>query len=288
MISADMRGAFNIISWSTEYARMISDAGYGNAFVATMIAAPLTFLELSLNYRNLPQKFISPFGGTFGINSATAQNETGFYLGSKVVVVPDQFWFFSSANISQSLNTLGNTLHYSDILLGSEYTYGILRLAVQLRSYGKGPVFSITGDSLSKNSFRFDAEAELSKTISASFRGELQRSYSAVSNAPKGGYLLGVGLYYLPTEEFSVSSGMAFFGTDSYASRFYSNEADLPGSVPFVALYGSGYRYYVQCSYDPINALTLSARIGETRYTASPGSPPLHKTTIGVQCDVAF
>ena len=282
MISVEMRSAFSVISWSTEFARMISDAGYANAFAMTLLGSPLKCLELSLNYRDLPEKFISPFGGTFGINSANAQNETGWYLGSKLTAIENALSFFGSANISQSMSRIKSSLHYSDIILGSEYSSRSfpVSLAFQLRSYGKGPVFSLRGDSLSKNSFRLDADADLSKTISLSLRAELQRSYSVADSVAKSGHLVGIGMYYLPLPELSLSSGIAFFQTDSYASRLYSNEADLPGSAAFVALYGIGYRYYLQFSYDlgtRRGGLRLSARIAETRYAPTSGSAQLHK-----------
>lgn len=72
MISAEIRTEFSFFSASGEYARMISDAGNANAFAASLLAAPLPFWEMSLNFRALAVNFISPFGGTFGINSQDA------------------------------------------------------------------------------------------------------------------------------------------------------------------------------------------------------------------------
>ncbi|MFI5262962.1 MAG: hypothetical protein ACHQM6_00445 [Candidatus Kapaibacterium sp.] len=290
MISLDMRSAFAKISWSAEFARMISDAGKANAFAMTLVGSPVQWMDISLNYRMLPEKFISLFGSTFGINSSGAQNETGWCLASKCSAITNKLWFFGSANFSESLNSLQSTLHYSDIILGGEYRIKSfpLDLLFQFRSYGKGPVFSISNDSLSKNSFRFDADADLTKTVSISLHTEFQRSYSQTENSAKSGHLVGVKMYYLPVQVLSVSSGIAFFETDSYASRFYSNEADLPGSATFVALYGIGYRYYLQLSYDLAARVTLSARAAETRYSATSGSPELHKTTIGAQFDLSL
>jgi hypothetical protein len=197
MISADMRGAFSFISWSGEFARMISDAGRANALALSVITAPVTFLELSLNYHNLPANFISPFGGTFGVKANTAQNETGWYFGSKFSLIPERLLLFGSANISKSSSAAGD-VPYSDIRLGSKYILPSipLRLSVQWRSYGKGTAFALTNDTLSKNSFRFDAEGDLSKTISLSLRAEFQHSPSH-----QNGNLLGVGIKYLPMEE---------------------------------------------------------------------------------------
>jgi len=290
MISLEMRSIFSVISWNAEFARMISDAGTPNAFAITVLAAPAEWIEVSLNYHDLPERFISPFGSTFGLNAADAQNETGWYLGSKFSAIKNSLWFFGSANIAESQNSIGLAVHYSDIILGSEYRMKFipLDLLFRFRSYGRGPVFSITGDSLSKNSFRLDADATLSKTVSISLRTEFQRTYSEADGLLKNGHLTGIKMHYVPMKELSISSGIAFFETDSYAARFYSNEADLPGSAPFVALYGTGYRYYLQFSYEIASRLRLSARAAETKYSPTPGSTQLHRTTIGAQVDLSF
>ncbi len=290
MVSVETRGAFSFLALSGEFARMISDVGRKNAYAITIEGNPLEDWEFSLNYHDLPPNFISPFGSTFGIHSGTAQNERGWYLGSKYTLLPKMLSLFGSANFSQSQNLSRGILHYSDILFGGTYTFQSfpIWLTLQGRSYGKGSAFSIAGDSLSKKSLRLDLDADLSKSISASLRAELQRTYSLLDGTATGGYLFGIGIYYLPIHEVSFSSGIAFFNTDSYSSRFYSNEADLPGSVPFIALYGNGYRYYSQCSYDALRALTFSARVAETIYTPFLGSILFHKMTVGVQCDMAF
>lgn len=290
MISAETRGAFSFISWDGEMAHMNSDAGKTNGFAMSVITAPLKILDVSLNYRDLPANFISPFGGTFGINSADAQNETGWYIGSKLTVIEKSLWLFGSVNFSISENPGKSNVHYSDIRFGSTYSLPSypLHLTAELRSYGKGPAFTLTSDSLSKTSLRFDFDARISKRVHLSLRTEFQRSFSETDSEEKKGYLIGTALKYLPVEELSVATGIMFFGTDSYAARFYSNETDLPGSAPFVALYGNGYRYYVQCSYSPVNAIKISGRIVETLYAPAPGSAQLHKTTVGLQCDIAF
>jgi hypothetical protein len=290
MLSLETRSAFSKISLSGEFARMFSDAGYGNAFVMTLLGAPMKWLELSLNYRKLPDKFISPFGSTFGINSASAQNETGWYLGTKVTAIPNALTFFGSANIAESASPGNSPMHNSDIILGSEFAPRSfpVSLSFQFRSYGKGPVFSIAGDSLAKNSFRLDVSADLGKTISLSLRAELQHSYSVADSTTKVGHIVEVGIYYLPLPEFSVSSGIAFHETDSYSSRLYSNEADLPGSASYIPLYGSGFRYYLQFAYDIGTALTLSARIAQTQSTPTPTSAEVHKTILSAQFDLAF
>jgi hypothetical protein len=285
MISGETRGAFSILSWSAEYAGMISDAGRANAFAISAIAAPFTIWEISLNYHELPSNFISPFGGTFGIKANTAQNEKGWYLGSKLFLIPNRLSLFGSANISKSRGTSGDTL-YSDIRLGSKYILPSipLRLSVELRSYGRGAVFDLANDTLSKNSLRFDADCDIAKTINLSLRAEFQNSPSK-----QNGNLLGVAIKYLPLEELSIASGVTFFQTDSYAARLYPSIPTLPGSASLSAMYGkNGYTFHTQFSYDVTEAITVSARITQTNSTPVSGNAPVHKTIFGAQCDLAF
>ncbi|MFI5264615.1 MAG: hypothetical protein ACHQM6_08880, partial [Candidatus Kapaibacterium sp.] len=290
MISAEFRGGLSFISVNGELARMISDAGRADAFAASLIALPLSFWELSMNYHYLPANFISPFGGTFGINSASAQNEKAFYLSSKFDILPNKLSLYGSGHFSESEGTGSRSVKYSDLRIGSKYRMSVipLRLTAEIRSYGKGPIFSVSNDSLSKNTVRFDAETDVTETMSISFRTEIQRNFSETDSVTKIGHLYTVKLTYVPLSDISFSSEISFFNTDSYSSRFYANETDLPGSAPYTALYNNGFRYHLQCSCDPLPALTLSASIAQTRYSTSPSTALGSKTSFGAQCEVAF
>jgi hypothetical protein len=289
MASVEIRSAFSFFSLSGEYANMISDAGKEHAIVVSSIISPLDFLELSMNYRNLPVNFISPFGSTFGINTNDAQNETGWYIGSTISIIPRCFYLFGSLNIARTQNPGNIDLHYSNIRIGGKYKLLSfpLEFFAEVRSYGKGKIFSIQNDSISKNTFRLVAKSNITKSIRISQRIEFER-YTNQLNIPEDGYLAATKIEYIPFPEISISSGISVFQTDSYSSRFYSNETDLPGSVPFVALYGRGNRYYIQCSYKPLASVELSARAAETQYRVSPANTILHKATVGLQCDVSL
>ncbi|MEP7235662.1 MAG: hypothetical protein ABI778_10230, partial [Ignavibacteriota bacterium] len=290
MASIDMHTGISIFSASVEFARMIGDFHSSNALTANLLAAPLPSWEITLNYRNLPQDFVSPFGGTFGLNSSDAQNERGWYLASKMEAIADRLWIYGAANFSTSKNNLRSDVRYTDIIFGSEYHP--VSLPVQLiltgRNYSRGPAFTLSDDSLSKRSLRIDMKSEISKTIHLVLRSELQRTYSVTKNVSEGGYLAGLKLRYAPVKGLSVAGGIAYYSTDSYASRFYSNESDLPGSVPFVALYGKGYRYYLVAGYNFLDAATLSARIAESRYAPNSSTAEVQKTIVGMQIDMGF
>ncbi|MDP4220257.1 MAG: hypothetical protein Q8896_07455 [Bacteroidota bacterium] len=290
MVSIDMHGILSFLSWSGEYAQMNSDAGKAHALAISLLGAPLEILEISMNYRELPSTFISPFGGTFGINASDVQNETGWYLGSKLTLLPRVLWVYASGNFSRSLSIGTGMLHYSDLRIGGKYSmHSIpLQLLFELRTYGRGMLFSLAGDSLSKTSLRLDADLVVSSSIHLGVREEIEQFISQHDNTKSNGNLIGVKIRYAPIRELTIGSGIIFFHADSYAARFYSNEADFPGAAVFVALYGTGYRYYLQCAGTILNSLVLEARIAETDYASIPGGQRLRKMTAGVQLDLAF
>jgi hypothetical protein len=291
MISADVQSTISdVISINSEFAHMNSDAGLAHAYTISMVAQPLAILEFSANYRNLPANFISPFGSTFGNNAVTAQNETGWYFGSKITPIPNRFSLYGSANLSSSVSTSSEEIKYSDVRFGVIYSFHVvpLRLLAEIRSYGKGPVFSITNDSLSKRSIHFNADMHLIDVITLSFRSEYQQFFSQTTLTAQHGTLNGLTITYTPLSGFTLSSGITYFNTDSYSSRFYSTESDLPGLAPLTSLYGIGYRYSLACTYEISQALELSLKIGESRYKPNSESAVTDKASIGMQCDIAF
>jgi len=297
MISADMRSTFStLISVNGEYARMISDAGKANAFAVSMMIQPIKLIEVSMNYHELPANFISPFGGTFGIHSNVPQNENGFYIGSKFNIIPSIFTISASGNFSSSASepfaykSSSNEVKYSDIRLRSTYALQFIpvRLSVELRSNCTGKVFSISNDSLSKNSLRLDAVATFSETLSASFLSEIQQYFSDATMTIKNGYLYSAKFTYTPLPDIYVSTGLSFSNTDTYSSRFYSNENNLRGAASYEPLYGTAYRYNIMCSYDPSDVVELSVKIAESRSVKSSSIAIVDKTTIGAQVDIVF
>ena len=54
-----------------------------------------------------------------------------------------------------------------------------------------------------------------------------------------------------------MNARVTFFQTDSYASRLYEYENDLPGSFSNYALYGRGYTWYVLFKWQPVEKLSF-------------------------------
>ena len=56
---------------------------------------------------------------------------------------------------------------------------------------------------------------------------------------------------------FRMNARVTFFQTDSYSSRLYEYENDLPGSFSNFALYGRGYTWYVLLKWQPFKNISL-------------------------------
>jgi hypothetical protein len=65
----------------------------------------------------------------------------------------------------------------------------------------------------------------------------------------------------------SISSRLAFFDTDNYASAIYAYENDLMYNFTVLPYYYRGSRFYFNLSYSPLKNCTTEFRIAQTRLT---------------------
>jgi hypothetical protein len=71
----------------------------------------------------------------------------------------------------------------------------------------------------------------------------------------------------------SLSARAVAFHTDSYESRVYEYEADVPGAYASPALYERGFRWYVLCRYHWGQRTGISAKFSQTsKERTIPGS----------------
>jgi hypothetical protein len=77
------------------------------------------------------------------------------------------------------------------------------------------------------------------------------------------GFLLFEEIKYSPHPAFSISARIIFFRTDSYDSRLYEFENDLPGVMTNSLLYGEGSRWYLVAKYKTGIGVTFSFKYSE-------------------------
>lgn len=79
------------------------------------------------------------------------------------------------------------------------------------------------------------------------------------SRPAENGFLLMQDLYMVPFPELQVQIRAAFFGTESFSSRLYSYEPDVPGTAGSRSLFGHGIRSAICVRIRPLHTLELSA-----------------------------
>lgn len=103
-------------------------------------------------------------------------------------------------------------------------------------------------------------------------------------------------LQYRPMgKAWSVAFRFAVFNTESYDSRVYAYEQDLPGSYSIPALYYEGTRYYVMTRYRIRRGMNIWLRFGRSIYperssigTSSEAIHEPHKTEVKMQLRIDF
>jgi hypothetical protein len=90
------------------------------------------------------------------------------------------------------------------------------------------------------------------------------------------------------THDFTVSFRAVAFHTDSYNSRVYEYETDLPGAFSSPALFESGCRCYILGSYRWRRTFTVSAKYSQTsKERSSQGSAGLDNQ-LSIQLDLVL
>jgi frataxin-like iron-binding protein CyaY len=83
-----------------------------------------------------------------------------------------------------------------------------------------------------------------------------------------------------------LETGIGFFSTDSYESRVYLNESDLPGAVSLTSLYGKGSRYYMLSRFTPLEGVILGAKVSGSVYDYQ--NEHFNTMVVSAQMDIRF
>jgi hypothetical protein len=101
--------------------------------------------------------------------------------------------------------------------------------------------------------------------------------YKLGDNKTQNGYLVYQDVTYNKVgKPLSVTLRYALFQTDSYDSRIYGFESDMPGSYSIPAYYFRGSRFYVMLDYNLTRRIEIWLRYSQTFYdnqtVISPGA----------------
>ena len=283
--SLDASALFDDILLRTEYATTRSDASSSDAFVVASLSHPFELFDLAVNYRYLLENFLSPFGATFGDNTANALNERGLYIGLRRSLIEKQFSIEGYVDISTrtertqyiTLNPATRDMRLSALYF--PYSDRSFKLSADVRLRRRE---SAVDDTTAHNSF-LDSKSFLSGKIFASYfitsRCEVAMKLATTiftNSDPKAkGIAATLIARYYPLDELQIETGISYYSSDSYDTRLFLTESEVYGST-LVQLYGEGNRYYILAGYNFGDDVKLSAKLAESAYTYKEGIRRMH------------
>ncbi|MFH1194467.1 MAG: helix-hairpin-helix domain-containing protein [bacterium] len=218
--------------------------------------------------RSYPRNYTSLFANGFGEGSAT-QNELGIYNGFRWRTDYGTFNFYYD-QFKFPYATYYNPVPTS----GSEYlvNYSVKpfrnsTLQLRYKNESKEVLTDVNEESVIKDRITQQIRAELIYNILKDVRLKTRVEYLSYQidgiDADEDGFLIFQDVNFNALDNLKVYCRLIFFDTDSYNSRLYEFENDIPGTITNSPMYGKGVRWYVLAKYKLFKNLSISARYTE-------------------------
>jgi len=267
-------------SWTNARSTVFSEIAHDHvgtmAGLAGVVWKPTRVLDLSMIGRMYPRDFVSLHAFGFGEGGGLTQNETGLYAGVKVKPFSgtmissyfDQFiapWRSSLVRLPSEGNDLLT-------LVQSQLTRR-LSATLQYKRKNKSATETLP-DQYDRDTRRvgmrrqssYRATVELNSSVAFRWRSRVewvQVEYDLTGHREEG--LLAyqdIRTHLFP--RLLLNARVIVFHTDSFDSRVYEFESDVPGALNNPGLYGKGYRWYVTTRFEISPSLDLWVKYGHT------------------------
>ena len=225
-------------------------------------------IDVVASFRNYPRDYFHLYANGFGERSAT-RNEQGFYLGAKwrspigeINIYLDHFKFPGSSNLSDFSSS-------GDDFLFSFRTKILKNLSLSLKYKDEQKADDIVeGNKLiAANSRKQNLRGEISCNIGRNFKSktrlEFVRFYPNTADDYESGYLFYQNFQARLFRILDLHIRLTMFETESYKSRVYQFENDLPGQLSNLPLYGKGMKWYLLLKFRPLKYVTISLKYSE-------------------------
>jgi hypothetical protein len=237
---------------------------------------PLPLVAIIAVARKYDSEFQSVHGNAFGESNGSVQNETGVYLGVRLRTAEwltmslyyDQYThphatkIFPSSSIGNEYLTLAECRLKNNIVL----TFRFKKKESPVVTDGFD-VFDRHVKSVStriQENYRLTSDVISSKYIRLRNRIEWITVVFPGKNNSEHGILLSQTIKWKVFRALTVGIRVAFFETDSYESRLYEYEDDLPHTSSLPPLYGRGIRWYFILRYKIFTKVDISAKYSQT------------------------
>ena len=269
------------IDWSVNYRNVHVFGEIGTqlsdvhpAFITGVMLTVTRGLDAALVYRSYPESYTSMYGFPFSERRGPADDEKGIYLGMRYRPAPRHLieGYFDVYAFSNNERTPGFPVNGSDLIMRIEYPVGevsVIDARVRRRSRPV-PVISIIDDTEERiltDRVQTNIRINFITTPHRSFRFRMQHERVLVSYPP--GNEEGSGAYVAADvrwnirQNFRINARYLLYGTDSFDSRLYTSEYDMPGRVRTVLLNGQGSALSFGCQYSVSNNFDLSIKYHE-------------------------
>jgi helix-hairpin-helix protein len=244
------------------------------AFVNGLLISMDANVDMSFLYRNISPAYQSLYTNAFTENSYPT-NEKGFYSG--ISIHPNNGWRFDAYADYYSfpwLKYLVNAPSYgTDYYLQLSYNPNKF---LSIYSRYKNETKSGNDDSdiytlypvVAKPLQDWRTEVSCKMSGSLTFRNRIEMLwYDKGQPDEETGFLSFVDLIIKPfMKKYSGSMRLQYFETDSYNSRVYAYEDDVPYSYSVPVFFGKGMRYYFNIKYEISKKMMLWFRLAQTIY----------------------
>lgn len=268
----DWNAVYRNLTWFGEGAR---SANGGMAGVTGLLVALDKRLSLAMLYRNLERNFNGLYSSAFAEGS-NPWNEHGLYMG--IELKPSRKWVFNAYYDQFTFPWLRyqtNGLSNGYEALG-QLTWTPSR-AVQIYVKARTQLKPInTTETVSgvlplvdskQNNYRFNASYRVSSGVTLRTRIE-SVDFVRGDNPVSHGFLIYQDLIHRPKQgRLEFTGRIALFSTDSYDSRIYAFESDVPGVFSLPPIYGRGMRWYAMARWSVARHVDLWARYGISMFT---------------------
>ncbi len=263
-----VRGNVNVFG---EVARDRSGAFAGTASLMSSLAPTL---DASLGIRHFDKAFFSPFAYVFGERPLNAQNESGVYMGLKLV--PNYNWEFQTyVDLYQSAwhrFRLSYPSRGQEWMAQLQYRWN-RNTSVYLRfrteeserdpSSEAGAVIG-SPVSIQRDQFRIHFQTNIDRSISLRTRLEASR-FREEGESDSFGWLLYQDISWKYGFRWKLTGRFAVFDIDNYDARIYAYENDILGFFSIPPYYRQGTRWYVILNGKLGGGWEFWARVAQTR-----------------------
>ncbi len=259
----------------TLYGEVSRQLDAGTAFLQGLSFSPDPRFAVAMVYRNYPKNYLNSFSAAFGESSSNT-NEEGLYLGL-VASLFKQITLSAYADIFRY-----EWLHYRVDAPsgGQEYsaqvTYNISRrgdLILGFRQMNNPLNYSLISEKTNQLGesermyFRVQFNFQALPWLKTQSRIEIARRETPQKNRERG-YLIYQGFQVKPLEKnWTLNFRYLLFDTDSYDTRLYAYENDVPYSFSVPAFSGKGSRFYIMLNTNLYKDLSLILRFARTWYS---------------------